>query len=127
MQQKQGKDGDKKGGNGKGDLEKIQQLMEQTEKDIVHGSVNQQTIQRQQEIFTRLLEAEKAEKEREWDHKRESKEAQSLDEIVSPPDFTEYYHMKEKEIELLKTIPPSLNKFYKNKVNDYFNSLQLNL
>ena len=51
MQQELGKGGDDKTGNGKGDLKKIQELMEQTEKDIVHGQVNKQTIERQQEIF----------------------------------------------------------------------------
>ncbi|MCH7534920.1 MAG: hypothetical protein IH948_04120, partial [Bacteroidetes bacterium] len=126
MQHKLTKDKEKKGGGGKGDLKKIQELMEQTEIDIVNRTISQQTMYRQQEILTRLLEAEKAEKEREWDKRRESKEAWDLDELVSPPDFSKYYDVKKREIELLKTIPPSLNKFYKNKVSDYFNGLEIN-
>jgi hypothetical protein len=36
--------------------------------------------------------------------------------------FLEYNTLKQKEAELLQTIPPSLNQFYKNKVNEYFNN-----
>jgi len=32
--------------------------------------------------------------------------------------------LKQKEAELLKTVPPSLNPFYKNKVNEYFNNVK---
>jgi hypothetical protein len=79
--------------------------MEQTEKELVNKFINQQTMHRQQEIMTRLLESERAEIQREKEEKRESKTAQDV-----PP------------------IPPSklldeklkLNYFYKNKVNNYF-------
>ena len=68
-----------------------------------------------------LLEAEKAERERELDEKRESQEPKN--EIFrNQNQFLEYNTLKQKEAELLQTIPPSLNQFYKNKVNEYFNN-----
>jgi len=55
-------------------LKEIQKLMEKTEQDIVNQNVTQQTIIRQQQILTRMLESEKAIKERDIDKKRESTE-----------------------------------------------------
>jgi len=97
-------------------------MMEQTEKDIVNKAITQETMKRQEDILTKLLESEKAEREREQDEKRKSNEAKS--EILSnPSQFLEYKRMKEKELELLNTVPPSLTPFYKEKVNNYFNSV----
>jgi len=97
-------------------------MMEQTEKDIVNKQISNETMKRQQDILTRLLESEKAEREREQDEKRKSNEAKN--EILSNPErFLEYKRMKEKELELLNTVPPSLTPFYKEKVNNYFNSV----
>src|SRR5690606_29679888 len=63
-----------KGSGGGGNLEKMKEMMEKTEEDIVNKNITQETIERQQKILTRLLESEKAEQEREKDHKRESNE-----------------------------------------------------
>ena len=67
-------------------------------------------------------ESEKAEREREQDEQRKSNEAKN--EILSNPEqFLEYKRLKEKEMELLNTVPPSLTPYYKEKVNNYFNIL----
>jgi len=70
-----------------------------------------------------MLEHEKANREQEKDKKRQSKEIKEQ-EFSNPNQFLEYKRKKEKELELLKTIPPSLIPYYKNKVNEYFNTLQ---
>jgi len=96
--------------------------MEQTETDLVNKKIQQETLIRQQEILSKLLEADKAEREREQDEKRESKEG-----LTPAPDYKiillEYQKIKQKETDLLKTVPPSLNSFYKIKVGDYFKYL----
>jgi hypothetical protein len=97
-------------------------MMEQTEKDIVNKSITQETMKRQEDILTKLLESEKAEREREQDEKRKSTEAKN-ENLSNPSQFLEYKRMKEKELELLNTVPPSLTPFYKEKVNNYFNSV----
>jgi hypothetical protein len=98
------------------------ELMEQTERDLVNKRITNETMRRQQEILTRLLESEKAEREREQDEQRKSNEAKS--EIRSNPEqFLEYKRLKEKEMELLITVPPSLTPYYREKVNNYFNQL----
>ena len=97
-------------------------MMEQTEKDIVNKAITQETMKRQEDILTKLLESEKAEREREQDEKRKSNEAKN-ENLSNPSQFLEYKRMKEKELELLNTVPPSLTPFYKEKVNNYFNSV----
>jgi hypothetical protein len=115
MSQELGKDGS---GAGK-ELGKLAQEMEQIEKDIVNKEITRETLKRQQDILIRLLESEKAEREREKDNKRESNEAKDYS-LSNPANFFEYNKRKEREIELLKTVPPSLKPYYKNKVNEYF-------
>ncbi len=102
-----------------GNVSKMIDDMEKTEKDIVNKKITQQTINRQQEILTRLLKSEKAEQQREEEKRRESKEARDP-KISNPDEFFEYNKMKNRELELLKTLPPNLKPFYKNKVTDYF-------
>ncbi len=118
MMQELNKDGS---GAGNG-LKEIIKDMEKVEEDIVNKRVNVQTMNRQKEIMTRLLEHEKAQREQEYDEKRKSNEAKEY-EISNPSKFLEYKLKKEKEMELLKTIPPSLKPYYKNKVNEYFELL----
>jgi hypothetical protein len=111
-----------KDGKGKlGDLGKIAEQMEQNEEDIVNKRITDMTLKRQQEIMTRLLESEKAEREREQEERRESNQAKEY--IRSSPKFEEYKKLKLKETELLKTIPPSFTTFYKNLVNSYFQNI----
>jgi hypothetical protein len=113
-----------KDGQGKlGDLGRIMKQMEENEKDIVNKKITDATLKRQQEILTRLLESEKAEREREQEERRESNEGQA-DRMRNPSQFEEYKRLKLRELELLKTIPPSLTTFYKNLVNSYFQSLE---
>ena len=113
-----------KDGNGTlGDLDQLAKQMEQTEKDLVNRKINEETIRRQEEIMTRLLESEKAEREREQDEKRRSSEGRDMPNR-NTSQFEEYKRLKMKEVELLKTIPADMNPFYKNLVNYYFQTLE---
>jgi hypothetical protein len=109
---------DGKGGNAA--MQQLAEKMEQTETDLVNKRITEETIRRQQDILTRLLEAEKAEREQDWDEKRESKEGK-IENLRNPNEFLEYKGKKQKEAEMLKTVPPAMNPYYKNKVNRYFN------
>jgi bisphosphoglycerate-dependent phosphoglycerate mutase len=72
--------------------------------------------------MTRLLEAEKAAREREFDDKREAKSPNENFEKTNIR-FEEYKKEKMKEIELIKTVPPNLTPYYKDKVNQYFKQI----
>ncbi len=110
----------KEGGSNPGG--NLTDLMEQTERDIVNRQITQETMKRQQDIITKLLESEKAEREREQDEQRKSNEAKNQN-LSNPTQFLEYKRLKEKELELLNTVSPSLTPYYKQKVNEYFNSV----
>lgn len=93
--------------------------MEQTEMDLVNKQITEQTIRRQNEIITRLLEAEKSMREQNQDQERKGETAKDYAKEL-PRNFEEYLRLREKEVELLKTVPPRLYPYYKKEVNDYF-------
>jgi hypothetical protein len=107
------------GETGDAGMSKIMEDMEKTEKDLVNKRITEETMQRQEEIYTRLLKHEKAAREREKEERRESNEAKNQD-YSNPNQFLEYKRLLLKEVELLKTVPPDLKPFYKRKVNEYF-------
>jgi hypothetical protein len=113
MQQKMKKEGGKEIGNDIGGK------MEQTESDLVNKRITEQTIQRQKEILTRLLEAEKSMREQDMDEERKGESARNYEKEI-PRAFEEYLKLKEKEVELLKTVPPRLFPYYKKEVTEYF-------
>ncbi len=96
--------------------------MEKNEVDIVNNKITQETLRRQEEILSRLLQAEKAEKEKEQEPRRESTQWEY--EIVNENNsFSDYKKQKEEQLELLKTKPAQLSPFYKIKISQYFNQL----
>ena len=102
-----------------GNLSKLIEKMKQNEEDLVNKRLDSELIRRQEDIVTRLLEAENAQRERELDEQREAESPEDFSRQL-PPEFEEYFKTKEREIELLKTIPVKLNPFYKKEVNKYF-------
>jgi len=114
-----GADGDKLG-------DKIDQLakeMEKNEIDLINKNITNETINRQKEILTRLLDAENAMQERGEEEKRKAKTAFDY-ELSIPQSLSDYLKAKEKEIELLKTIPAKLNPYYKKETNKYFKKIK---
>lgn len=106
----------------KGIKEMLQQ-MEQTETDLVNKRINTETIKRQQEIVTRMLESEKAEQQREQEERRESEKGQDIFNN-NPERFIQFNKLKNKETEMLRSIPPNFKPYYKSKVNAYFLSFE---
>ena len=93
--------------------------MEQSEMDLVNKQLTDQLIKRQQEIVTRLLDAEKSMREQDMDEERKGETAKDYEKEI-PKAFEDYLRLKEKEVELLKTVPPKLYPYYKKEVSEYF-------
>ncbi|MCH2021800.1 MAG: DUF4175 domain-containing protein [Saprospiraceae bacterium] len=115
----------KKEKNAKGGGKEIQDLidkMDKVETDLVNKRLPNDMKKRQKDILTRLLEAENAERERELDEKRE---AESPDNYIPkmPPALEEYLRKRKGQVELFKTVSPSLKPYYKNLVELYFRAL----
>lgn len=103
-------------------LNEINRMMDQSLSDIINGNITPTTLNRQEQILTRLLQAENSEREREIDNKRKSNEAK--DYKLSNPDKA--FKAKEKEIrfnELLQMSNLKLNSFYNNRYKEYLKKL----
>jgi len=105
-------------------LNKMIEEMDKTETELVNKILNQETMLRQQEILTRMLESEKAEMQREQEERRESTQGRELPK-PDPATFFNSMGIQSRETELLRTVPPSLRLYYKNKVNEYFLNMPL--
>lgn len=103
----------------------LTEKMEDTEVDLVNKRLTEQLIQRQRDILTRLLEAEQSLREQDMDEERKGESAKDYEKEM-PKAIEEYLRLKEKEVELLKTVPPKLYPFYKKEVNEYFKRLREN-
>ncbi|WP_018618890.1 DUF4175 family protein [Spirosoma luteum] len=100
-------------------VKELMEKMDETETDLVNKRINPNTINRQNEILTRLLESEKALKQQEEDPKRQAETAKSTK--VSTPSFFDSTNaqLKSKQVEVLRSVNPSYNLFYKKEANQY--------
>lgn len=111
--------------DGKGALGNLNQTikeMKQTENELVNKKLAQETMNRQKNLLTKLIDADKAQREQDEDSKRESKAAKEF-----PPSYQQmldkFKKQQQSESELIQKLPPNLNYYYKNKVAEYFKLL----
>jgi hypothetical protein len=105
------------------DLKELIDQMDKTEIDLVNKRLTNEMIKRQQDILSRLLEHENAERQQEFDEKRKSETAGEMQRKM-PPALEEYIRQRKAEIEQFKTVSPNLKPYYKNLVENYFNTLK---
>ncbi len=110
---------------GKGDksLQDIIDQMNKNEIDLVNKRLTNETLKRQQNILTRLLEAEKAEREQDWDEKRKAERPSDVARQI-PPSMEEYIRKRQAETDSYKTIPGSVQPFYKSLIEEYYRTLE---
>ena len=77
------------GGETENILREIMKMIDQTELDISNFSINSNTIKRQNRIISRLLEAESAHREKDFDKKRESNSGNII-KLSNPTEIFEY-------------------------------------
>lgn len=101
------------------EIDAMLRQMEQTETDLVNKTITRQTLQRQEQIMTRMLEHEKAEMEREKEERRESHEGQDAVQ-PSPAQLQQYERLRRQQSsESFHVAPLPLTPFYKAKADDY--------
>ena len=110
-------------GVGEKSLDKIIEDMQKTEKELVNRQITQQTINRQKDITTRLLQSERADLEREKDKERKSNEARQIPN-VNPPKEWNFDKEHNQQNEMLRSVPANLNYYYKAKANNYFYNIE---
>jgi len=114
-------------GQGKGaqQLDDIIDQMDKIEIDLVNKRLSNDMMKRQEQILSRLLKAEKAEREREYDNKRKAQSGEQKERKM-PPSLKEYLKKRDAEIDLYKSVSPALRPYYKILVEEYFDSLKGN-
>lgn len=103
------------------ELQDVIEQMDKSETEIVNKRINQELINRNEEMLTRLLESEKAIREQDEDQERKGETAKKI-ERQPPPAFENYIRSKTQQTELLRTVPPNFTPFYKKQTDRYFQS-----
>lgn len=106
-------------------LKEIQKMMDKNEQDIINQSITPQTLLRQEQIVTRMLESDKAIRERDIDKKRESNEAKDL---YSAPKLM-FKEQKNPELEyedVLKQTNLKFNSYYQKIFQQYLQNINDN-
>jgi hypothetical protein len=106
---------------GKGSNKEIQEMVEEMNKseiDLVNKRLNGELLKRQQQILTRMLEFEKAERLQEQDEKRKSEIAKNTPKPM-PPALEEYIRQRKAEIQTYQSVSPTLKPYYRNLVENY--------
>lgn len=110
-------------GKGSRELAEIIQQMNKSEEDLVNKRLTNAMIERQQDILTKLLETEKADRKQKEDEKRESKSAESTP-AIRPPALEEYLKQRAAQLDLYKEVSPELLPFYKRLAEEYQDAIQ---
>jgi hypothetical protein len=108
----------KEQGNGSKEMQEAIENMNKTERELVNKQLTNETLNRQQEITTRLLEAERAEREREYKEERKSETGTKIERKI-PVGLEEYLKQRQAETEWFQHVSPDLRPFYKKLVEDY--------
>ena len=100
-------------------LKQIIQDMERLEEDLVNKRVNKQTIERNRQILSRMLESQKAQEKRDQEEQRKSNEykGSSFDRKI---DEVFYKEQLKKNQEFLRQNPIQYHPYYKSKINEYY-------
>jgi hypothetical protein len=101
----------------------IDQLLEQSRKDLINKNVTNELINRQNLILSKLLDAEKSEIERDFDDKRESNTAIDIRK-GTPEGYFEYNNKLRNENEMIKRGNFKLRSFYDQKYNNFLNRIK---
>ncbi len=113
-----------KGKDKSGNLSDIKAQMEKTERELLNKKLSPETIIRQQQILTRLLESEKAMMEREQDQRREADKPKSTERTTLPAELKELLRKARAQNEQLLEGSPKLTEMYQEAFDKYFQSLQ---
>ncbi len=111
---------------GQGFDDNLQQIIDEMNKqeiDLVNKRLDSEMMKRQQNIMTRLLDADRAQREREYDDQRQSESAQDTPRKL-PPSLEQYLKDRKAVLEQYKYVSPQLRPYYRQLVDDYYKNLK---
>lgn len=120
-EQKKSAKGDKKIEN---ELRKISDEMKEILADIESGNINEKTLEKQERILSRLLDASRSVNERDYQKKREAKTGKDYN-IEDPNDIDWESRLRKKQMEeMLKLLEAEYTKDYELIIKKYFEELK---
>ncbi len=106
-----------------GDLNRIAEQMEETIRELQRKRFNRKTVQRQQQILTRLLDATRSLQERGREKKRESRQGEDFTR-PSPGELTPAEEAEKLRRDLLRALDSGYAPDYEELIKRYFELLQ---
>jgi hypothetical protein len=108
-----------------GDLEQISKEMKEVETDLQQGNVNSETKQRQERIFSRLLESTRSMRERDFEKRRRAEGGKNIQKTTpSDLDLSTQKGLDRLREELLKVHEGKYTKDYEDLIRNYFEQLE---
>ncbi|MBI5022387.1 MAG: hypothetical protein HZB59_13205 [Ignavibacteriales bacterium] len=108
-----------------GNLEQISKEMKEVETDLQQGNVNSETKERQERIFSRLLESTRSMRERDYEKRRRAEEGKNIPKITPAEiDLSTQSGLDWLREELLKIREGKYTKDYQDLIKNYFEQLQ---
>jgi hypothetical protein len=110
-------------GNVLGDLNKVAEQMEETIRELQTNQMDRPLIERQQQILTRLLDAQKSLQERGKEEKRQGRSGQNTTR-ESPADLPREEQIEQLRRDLLRALESGYAQDYEELIKRYFDLLQ---
>jgi hypothetical protein len=108
-----------------GDLDRIAKDMQEVQTDLQQGNVNPNTLQKQERIFSRLLESARSMRERDYEKRRRADPGKD---VVRPSpsefDVTSQEGKNKLREELLKALEGKYTRDYEELIKKYFEQLE---
>ncbi len=102
--------------------DQMQQLIEQNKRDIINRNITDNLLNRENQVFKKLLDLENAEKQQEFDEERESRSGNNFNNKTSEPNFPLNKQQGSKEFIFRNYLDIDL--FYLNKYNNYMQKIK---
>jgi hypothetical protein len=108
-----------------GDLERITQEMKEVVEDLEQGEVNPETVRKQERILSRLLDASRSARERDFEKKRKAQTGKQIARPgpaeLDPSTLEGKSRLRE---DLMKALEHGYSKDYQDLIRKYFEELQ---
>lgn len=105
------------------EIRQTEELMKEQEKKLLNKQFDPAMLERHKEIRTRLLEHEKANREQDQDEQRESNRPGDYP-ATPPPALKDWLERKRREQEMLRRLPPELNTWYREMLEEYYRQIR---
>jgi hypothetical protein len=108
-----------------GDLQRVARDMREVQTDLAGGNVNPETMNKQERILSRLLDAQRSMHERDFEKRRKAETGTNTSRQSPPPiDLTTVEGRNRLQRDLLRALEEGYARDYEELIKKYFEALQ---